>query len=267
MKTTRPAWHHRKLGKTLTIEIMNILATSSPSSSTAPGAWSGAGRWPTQSWLQTFEVLDLGLGEMQWPILDLGESHRGQVMAHLLELNEGDRYLRFGYMAHDEQIVAYVKTIDFKRDVMSGVFNEDRKLIALSHLALPRVLLSKETWAPPGSDTSDACAEWGGSVLAPWRGRGLGKRLFRHSCVLARNANVHRLLIQALTENASMIHIVKSHGASLERMGTETQATVVLPNKDFMSQWAQWVSSCYGKAFYASSAQAQRLWHGAHGVE
>jgi len=246
---------------------MDLSKPMSPTTTTAPGAVSGLGRWSAQSWLQTFEVLDLGLGEMQWPILDLGESHRGQVMAHLLELNEEDRYLRFGYMAHDEQIVAYVKTIDFKRDVMSGVFNEDRELVALSHLALPRVMLDDETWAPPAAQTLDACAEWGGSVLASWRGRGLGKRLFRHSCVIARNANVHRLLIQALTENASMIHIVKSHGATLERMGTETQATVVLPHKDFMSQWAQWVSSCYGKAFYASSAQAQRLWHGGHGVE
>ncbi len=220
-------------------------------------------QWPAQSWLQTFEVLDLGLGEMQWPILDLTEKHRPQVLAHLLQLNEADRYLRFGYIAHDEQIAQYVGSIDFQRDVMSGIFNEAKELLALSHLALPHALKEAKAFETAREAPAQDCAEWGGSVVSPWRGRGLGKRLFRHACVLARNANVHRLFIQALTENASMIHIVKSHGATLERRGSETQATVVLPQKDFLSQWAQWVSSCYGKAFYASSAQVQRFWHSA----
>jgi ribosomal protein S18 acetylase RimI-like enzyme len=235
--------------------------TFDPMSLHEPSALSGLAPWSPKNWLETFEVLDLGFAEMQWPIVDLTPSHRDVVLAHLLSLNEADRYLRFGYMAHDEQIAAYVKTIDFKRDVMSGVFSDLGELVALSHLALPGVLEGDHPLASREKKI-EACAEWGGSVLSAWRGRGLGKRLFRHSCVVARNANVHRLLIQALTENASMIHIVKSHGATLERMGSETQATVVLPSKDFMSQWAQWMSSCYGKAFYATSAQAQRLWHG-----
>jgi len=233
----------------------------SPISTPADEWMPAAKKWTPQVWLQTFEVLDLGVGEMQWPILDLAEQHRPKVLVHLLELNEADRYLRFGYMAHDEQIAQYVGTIDFRRDVMSGIFNEERELIAVSHLALPPRALSEPLSASWRAECALATGEWGGSVLAPWRARGLGQRLFRHACVIARNANVHRLTIQALTENAPMIHIVKSHGATLERMGSETEATVLLPHKDFMSQWAQWVSSCYGQAFYASSAQAQRFWH------
>jgi GNAT superfamily N-acetyltransferase len=233
----------------------------SPISTPANGWVSAAKTWAPQNWLQTFDVLDLGVGEMQWPILDLAEQHRAKVLVHLLKLNEPDRYLRFGYMAHDEQIAQYVGKIDFRCDVMSGIFNEERELIALSHLALPPTARSEPLSSSRGAGPALATGEWGGSVLAPWRARGLGKRLFRHACVIARNANVHRLTIQALTENASMIHIVKSHGATLVRMGSETEATVLLPHKDFMSQWAQWVSSCYGQAFYASSAQAQRFWH------
>ena len=41
------------------------------------------------------------------PIRSLGARHRDRIVKHLLELDEHDRYLRFGYSATDEQISRY----------------------------------------------------------------------------------------------------------------------------------------------------------------
>lgn len=52
----------------------------------------------------------------QWswvPIRSLGPRHHDRIVAHLLSLDEGDRYLRFGYPATDAQIARYVDTLDF----------------------------------------------------------------------------------------------------------------------------------------------------------
>ena len=38
------------------------------------------------------------------PIRSLAERHRARIETHLLQLDERDRYLRFGYSAGDEQI-------------------------------------------------------------------------------------------------------------------------------------------------------------------
>ncbi|MCD6079012.1 MAG: family N-acetyltransferase, partial [Ramlibacter sp.] len=49
------------------------------------------------------------------PIRSLGAGHRDRIASHLLELDEHDRYLRFGYQASDEQIGRYVEQLDFER--------------------------------------------------------------------------------------------------------------------------------------------------------
>ena len=42
------------------------------------------------------------------PIRTLAPNHRSRILAHLLALDEHDRYLRFGYTATDEQVERYV---------------------------------------------------------------------------------------------------------------------------------------------------------------
>ena len=46
------------------------------------------------------------------PIRSLGANHRSRIADHLLSLDDNDRYLRFGYLAHDAQIQKYVDGLD-----------------------------------------------------------------------------------------------------------------------------------------------------------
>ena len=69
------------------------------------------------------------------PIREVPERHRERILRHLLALDERDRYLRFGYMANDAQITRYVNSLDFSRDELYGVYDNNLELVALAHLA------------------------------------------------------------------------------------------------------------------------------------
>lgn len=148
------------------------------------------------------------------PIRVLRERHRPRIVRHLLALMPEDRYLRFGYAATDEQVARYAQLLDFKNDELLGIFNRRLQLVAMAHVAY--------------GDPRD-CAEFGVSVLASVRGRGLGARLFARAVVLARNRGVARMLIHALTENAPMLRIARSAGARVECLGSESEAYLQLP--------------------------------------
>ena len=154
------------------------------------------------------------------PIRSLGPRHRGRIAAHLLALDNGDRYLRFGYPATDAQISKYVDTLEFEHDEVFGVFNRRLELIAMAHLAHPVVTVAS------GRPT---LSEFGVSVLPNARHRGFGKRLFEHAVLHARNRGVQTLFIHALSENRAMLKIVRNAGAIVERDGSESEAWLTLP--------------------------------------
>ena len=53
------------------------------------------------------------------PVRSLTSRHRARIRAHLLGLDEHDRYLRFGFAASDAQISHYADALDFERDELS----------------------------------------------------------------------------------------------------------------------------------------------------
>src|ERR1700748_1693928 len=71
------------------------------------------------------------------PVLvrELGSQDRGGLLAHFLGLGKDDRLLRFGQIVPDHVIENYVRTIDFNRDTVFGVFNHELKLVGVAHLA------------------------------------------------------------------------------------------------------------------------------------
>jgi len=85
------------------------------------------------------------------PIRSLSERHRPRIVAHLLALPEGDRYLRFGYAASDAQLAHYTDLIDFSQDEVFGIFNRRLELLAVAHLAM----------LPRGAEGSRGEAEFG----------------------------------------------------------------------------------------------------------
>ena len=160
------------------------------------------------------------------PIRSLGPRHRDRIVAHLLSLEDTDRYLRFGYPATDTQISRYVDTLDFDQDEVFGIFNRRLELIAMAHLAHP---------SAPAEGSRGTMAEFGVSVLRKARGRGFGARLFEHSVLHARNRGVQTLFIHALSENTAMLKIARNAGATVERDGSESDAWLRLPPDTFVS--------------------------------
>jgi len=158
------------------------------------------------------------------PIRDLHARHRRRILSHLMELDEHDRYLRFGYRATTEQIQQYVASIDFKRDEVFGIFNSKLHLVAVAHLA------AMPGKGPAGDGSSRGRAmEFGVSVLPSGRGKGLGLRLFEHAIVHARNQHASHLMIHALSENGPMLKIAAKAGAAIERDGPDAEAWLKLP--------------------------------------
>lgn len=154
------------------------------------------------------------------PIRSLARRHRQRIKNHLLALSERDRYLRFGYPATDEQVSKYALGLDFERDEVLGIFNRKLELVAMAHLAYEPL---------PQRVGKPAMAEFGVSVADKARGRGFGARLFEHAALHARNRGIETLFIHALSENAPMLKIARSAGATVERDGSESEAWLRLP--------------------------------------
>ena len=184
------------------------------------------------------------------PIRSLGPHYRERIVAHLLALDQNDRYLRFGYSATDSQICKYVEFLDFEHDEVFGIFNRRLQLIAMAHLAHPVV--------PPSGETA-AMSEFGVSVLPTTRKRGFGRRLFEHAVVHARNRGIETLLIHALSENTAMLKIARYAGAKIERNGSESEARLKLPPDTFSSHVGEMVEQQAAEMDYRLKVRSHQV--------
>ncbi|MBL8276909.1 MAG: GNAT family N-acetyltransferase [Pelomonas sp.] len=182
------------------------------------------------------------------PIRSLGRRHRRRIIEHLLALEPEDRYLRFGYPASDEQIRKYALSIDFARDEVLGIFNRRLYLIALAHVAYGQ---------PVPGEPQRTMAEFGVSVLAQSRSRGLGRRLFDAAGLHARNRGIDTLFIHALSENRPMLRIAAAAGATVERDGGESAAWLRLPKDTISSRVEQALERHLGELDFQFKRQAQ----------
>ncbi|MBM3386480.1 MAG: GNAT family N-acetyltransferase [Betaproteobacteria bacterium] len=181
------------------------------------------------------------------PIRALAPRHRPRILAHLLALSASDRHLRFGYPATDEHIRRYVEGLHFRRDEIFGVFNRRLQLVAMAHLAFS----VDPKWA--------SCAEFGVSVSASQRGRGLGGKLFDRAVVHARNEGVQMFFIHALSENVAMLKIARKGGARVQREGCESEAYLVLPQATFDSQVTGLLQDHMAELDYQLKLQARQF--------
>lgn len=181
------------------------------------------------------------------PICKLDASHRAAIESHLLALEADDRYLRFGHVASDDLVRAYVQRLDFERDELLGIFNRRLELIGMAHLARD------------GEAGEADSVEFGVSVSRHARGRGYGNFLFRRAVMHARNEGVSVMRIHALTENKIMLAIARNAGATVERDGAESVAYLRLPPADFESQFTELVEVQQARANYHLKAQHRQF--------
>jgi len=181
------------------------------------------------------------------PIRSLGRNQRGRIKAHLVSLEPGDRYLRFGFAATDAHIEAYVDGLDLLRDEVFGIYNRKLELLAMAHLAIPV------------QGTPSPCTEFGVSVMKSARGRGYGARLFERACMHTRNAGYSQILIHALSTNAPMLRIARAAGAVITRDGPDSEARLRLPPATLDSRLTEIVQEHWAQADYQYKQQGKHL--------
>jgi len=156
----------------------------------------------------------------------LSERDRRRVLRHFMALDSSDRLLRFGSMLPDDAVEKYVGKIDFAKDIVFGVINRRFQLVGVGHLAF----MDKQ--AHPDSlhvTDKEKVAEFGVSVSASARGKGVGTRLFERAAMHCRNSDVDTLYMQCLSSNRTMMHIAKKAGMEIKREYGEADAHLHLP--------------------------------------
>ncbi len=200
-------------------------------------------------------------------VKELSERDRRRALMHFLALGEADRLLRFGTVLPNELITRYVQMLDFSRDTVFGVYDDNLALVGVGHLAFaPREAL------PVLSDTTLKAyiAEFGVSVSASARGRGIGSKLFERAAIHCRNEDVDTLYMHCLSSNQTMIHIAAKAGMEIHREFGEADAYLKLTPANPGTMLAEAMEEQFASFDYGMKANAKaavKLWRRLPGVK
>ncbi|MBV8629255.1 MAG: GNAT family N-acetyltransferase [Paraburkholderia sp.] len=178
-------------------------------------------------------------------VRELTSIDRERLLAHFLTLDTDDRLLRFGQIVPDHVIENYVRAIDFTRDTVFGVFDNQLKLVGVGHLA----------YLPAEGDKRTA--EFGVSVLESVRGQGIGTKLFERAAIRSRNTHVSMLYMHCLSRNSTMMHIAKKSGMKIEYAYGEADAYLTLKPADQSSIITEMLQEQAAVFDYALKRQAR----------
>jgi len=174
------------------------------------------------------------------PPVRLRGTDRAALARHFLALDADDRRLRFGATLTEEAILQMEERIDFDRDEIFGVANDDLELLGVVHVAFY-----------PGK------AELGLSVLPAARGMGLGNALFERAVTHLVNRGVREVFVHCLNENGAMMHLARKHGMRIVRDGPETDAYLALPVATPGSVFTEWLQERQADSLHLLRRQAQ----------
>ena len=157
---------------------------------------------------------------MEILIRELTRAERPALLEHFLALETEDRRLRFGVPPGDSALRQYVEGIDFDRDAVFGVADDELRLRGVAHVA-----------------RNGAHAELGISVLEGYRGGGIGGALLARAHLRARNWGAPALFMHCLTENAAMMRLARRQGMEIVTEAGEADAWLKLPPADAASHF------------------------------
>jgi RimJ/RimL family protein N-acetyltransferase len=200
-------------------------------------------------------------------VKELSERDRRRLLMHFLALDDSDRLLRFGTVLPDELITRYVQMLDFSRDTIFGVYDDNLALIGVGHLAFA----PRETSPVLTNATLKArIAEFGVSVSASARGKGVGTKLFERAAIHCRNEDVDTLYMHCLSSNQTMIHIAAKSGMAIHREYGEADAYLKLTPASPGTMLAEAVEEQFASFDYgikANAKAAMKWWRRLPGVK
>lgn len=179
------------------------------------------------------------------PVRELQRIDRAALERHFLSLGLEDRRLRFGVPPSDTALRSYVARMDFERDTVFAVYDDELQILGAAHVA-----------------RSAGHAELGVSVLPGQRNRGLGGALLERACLRARNWGLRALFMHCLRENAAMMHLARRQNMTIVTEAGETDAWLALAPADpatlFGEVFAQRVA-LFDYALKSQLAHARRI--------
>jgi len=182
---------------------------------------------------------------MNWPVTELSLIQRPALLRHFLELDAHDRRLRFGAPLTNAAIRAYMARIDYERDALFGVFDDDLEIIGAAHVA-----------------RADEHVELGVSVRRGYRNRGLGAALLMRAVLRARNWGGRALFMHCLRENETIMHLARKQGMHVVTDHGEADGWLGLPPADASTHFGEVFAQRVALFDYALKSQlagARRL--------
>ncbi|MGP1677926.1 MAG: N-acetyltransferase family protein [Burkholderiales bacterium] len=159
---------------------------------------------------------------------------REAVRKFYLSLSPEDRRKRFCCTLSDETISGYVDRVDFARDTMLGVFDEQAQIIGLAELVR-------------GAEASEMAF----SVRPDRRGQKIGTRLMQRLLLRARICGIGKVFVMFLSDNTPMRRMADRAGMALSVVDGEAQAVRELPppSAEELAQWYMEESVANGEYF------------------
>ena len=139
----------------------------------------------------------------------LSDAARPAVLAHLLALNQDDRYGRFATALSDTGIASYVERLSFADDLCFATQETDGRISGFIHLAV-----------------HGSVAELGASVLPPWRRQRRAWHLFRTALFAAANGKIREVFLA--TGHPAARHICAGLGYRMQEGNGYPQVRVKL---------------------------------------
>jgi RimJ/RimL family protein N-acetyltransferase len=170
----------------------------------------------------------------------LRELDRPFLEKHFVSLEGEDRRLRFGSSIANEGLRAYVARLDFERDGLFAVQDEELNIVAVVHVA-----------------TTGMSAELGLSVLPGWRDKGLGNALFKRAVTFLRNRGTLEVFVHCLSENGAMMHLARKNGMRIVYSGGESDARLQLDPPTANSFIDEWLGDQEARAVQAVRRHAR----------
>jgi GNAT superfamily N-acetyltransferase len=146
---------------------------------------------------------------------------------HLKQLNDQDRYTRFGYNARPENIDRMILDILYdpnNHHIFS--YYEDDHIVGFGHLARE------------GDDWELAV-----SVSEEYQGAGIADALMSHMISWGKTHGVEVVYMHCITENKKIQHLARKHGLkAFERNSSDVTAKVELPKATVLDYTSNLVS-------------------------
>lgn len=158
--------------------------------------------------------------------------HFHDLASHFLALTAGDRFLRFGWVMTDVDIVAYVETLLQSMGTVFAVVEPAPDVAGVLHV-----------------DFTNSGAELGLSVAAWARGKGIGSLLLERAERLASDRGVRTLFVRNLSFNVALRRLAMHAGmqiacapaarsSDLDSVSSAAQGPITLADYSLRSQWS-----------------------------